>query len=150
MMRMSLSGALEVALTRNSAVAAVYREGARTLLSRSISTLARSMADQRRESAKEIEILRSGFGATIELDLDLADPDLLLAPVVASAIEDSVVLLTAMKRWESEDFELLAAIAGAALPASTEIAERVAALAEQARKRASWAQDHLDLLGIAG
>jgi len=159
-MRMPLSGALEVAMTRNSAVAAVYREASRRLLSRSISTLARSMEDQRRESGKELEALRSVFGSLIELDLDLADPDALRSPIVAPAIEDAAALLAAMERWESEDFELLAAIAGAAiagtaiaeaaLPASTEVAERVAALAEQARKRASWAQDHLDLLGISG
>ncbi|MDP3178775.1 MAG: hypothetical protein Q8M76_12795, partial [Spirochaetaceae bacterium] len=155
MMRMPLSGALEVASTRSSAIAAVYREAARKLLSRSISTLARSMEDQRRESGKELEALRSEFGSAIELDLDLADPDSLWGPIVPPAIEDAAALLTAMKRWESEDFELLAAIAGAAiaetaLPASTDVAERVAALAEQARKRASWAQDHLDLLGISG
>ncbi len=144
MVQLSYKAAIEALLARNSALIALYKEGAKSLLSRPVTSLALSMADQRRELGKELAALAQGQdpgAGPIELEAAPASP-------AAPAAGDASGLLSRMRDQESDDYELLTALSGALLPSSAELAERLAGLAEQARKRSSWAQDHLDLLGI--
>jgi hypothetical protein len=147
MLRMPLGAALEAVSARNNAIVAAYREGAHRLLSRSISSLCLSMANQRREFGKELAVLAELPGlknTETELEIEAAQ----LEQPTAWNVSDAKELLPRMQTCEIADYELLAVLAGASILQSTEAAERLAALAEQARKRASWVQDHLDLLGI--
>lgn len=141
----SYGAALDALLARNEALLVLYREGAKNLLSRSISSLAASMIDQRRELAKDVASLKrqvADAGAPIDFELTAST----LPPNPSG--EGAKGLLESMKKIEAEDYEFLSSLAGAVLPLSVEAAERLASLAEQARKRSSWAQDHLELLGI--
>jgi len=145
MVLVPLAAALDATSERNSALAASYKDGARSILSRSISSLALSMADQRRELGKTLLDLAAIAGtekAAAELETGLLD-----APRAWSGTE-ACDFLNFMVRAETSDYELLACLAGAFVPLSPDAAERLASLSEQARKRAAWAQDHLDLLGI--
>ena len=54
-----------------------------------------------------------------------------------------------MAAAEGAEHDLLSAAAGAALPASSEAAELLAAEAAAAQKRSIWAQDQLELLSLA-
>jgi len=148
MARITYGEALQSLSTRNDALALFYREGARSLLSRSMSNLAASIIDQRRELAKELASLaREEALAALPLEIEGTLPQ----PPSPAPSPDSRVesFLEGMLKMETEDYDSLSALAGAVLPRSVEAAERLAALAEQARKRASWAQDHLELLGIS-
>lgn len=147
MIQRTFKAVLEALSTRNAALIAVYKESAKNLLSRPAMSLILSMADQRREFGKELSslALSPGIGAEpLELEIR-ALPD--LAPP-RSPPGDVAELLKLAQKAESEDYELMTAVSGVVLPISPGIAERLAGLAEQARKRSSWAQDHLDLLGI--
>ncbi|HOX33904.1 MAG TPA: hypothetical protein PLB91_16355 [Spirochaetales bacterium] len=144
MVQISYKAAIDALLARNTALIALYKEGAKSLLSRPVTSLALSMADQRRELGKELAALarlQDPGAGPIELESAPAGPE-------APAAGDASSLLSRMRDQESDDYELLTALSGALLPSSAELAERLAGLAEQARKRSSWAQDHLDLLGI--
>ncbi len=141
----SLAVALEASSKRNASIATLYKEEAKTILSRSISSLALSLADQRKELGKallEFAGLDGTKAAVAELETRFLE-----APAGSPGIEPWDFLEFAI-RTESSDYELLACLAGAFLPLSSEAAERLAALSEQARKRSVWAQDHLDLLGL--
>ena len=144
---MLLGEALSAASARNAALVAAYKYGARNLLSRSVSSLALSMADQRKDlgrnlaSFADIPGVRDTFA---ELDLD---PER-LAPLAPWTPSDICEFLTRVRESESVDYEILACLAGAFVGLSSEAAERLALLSEASRRRASWAQDHLDLLGI--
>jgi hypothetical protein len=148
MTQMSYREALDALSTRNAGWASIYKESAKSLLSRSVSSLAASMADQRRELGRELAALALILpfdDAPLEIEMDLPAP-----PSPPIGAEEAIpALLGRMQKAEAEDYELLSALSGAVLPRSVDAAERLAALAEQARKRASWAQDHLDLLGIS-
>jgi hypothetical protein len=148
MTSMPLEAALAAVRLRNEALVGAYKDGARSVLSGPVSRLARSMADQRRELGKdlaELALLPGLQEAVAELDLD----PLLFEKPLPWNTADVNELLERMRSAEADDYLILACIAGAFVPVSTEAAERVAALAEQARKRSTWARDHLDLLGIA-
>ncbi|MDA8426395.1 MAG: hypothetical protein M0Z80_09690 [Treponema sp.] len=145
MMNVPLSSALETASKRNAVAAATYKAGAKSILSRSISSLALSLADQRRELGKVLLELASVGGA--ETVLAELEPKFLEGQAIPAGSDPCAFLEFAL-RVETEDYELLAALAGAFLPLSTDGAERLAALSEQARKRAAWAQDHLELIKL--
>jgi hypothetical protein len=147
LLKMPLGAALEAVSARNSAIITAYRDGAHRFISRSISSLILSMTEQRREFGKELAVLADLPGlkdAETELEIESFQLEL---PGLMKASE-ACGLLPQMQVHELADYELLAALAGATVALSTDAAERLAALAEQARKRASWVQDHLDLLGI--
>lgn len=147
MVKMSFRSAAEALSTRNATLLSSYKEAGRGLLSRSVSSLVASIADQRREMGKEIAslaIIPAIDGLEIEIDVEV---ERLKAKPVLDASE-ARALLGCIQCVETEDYELLTAVSGASLVGSVEVAERLASLAEQSRKRASWAQDHLDLLGI--
>jgi hypothetical protein len=103
------------------------------------------MADQRRELGKALLEFASIDGT--EAAIAELEPRFLDIPAIWPGAEPCDFLEFAV-RVETSDYELLACLAGASLPLSSDAAERLAALSEQARKRAAWAQDHLDLLGI--
>ncbi len=147
MTRMSIKACIEAFSARNAAVAGIYRDGAKGILSRSVSSLAASVGDQRRELGKDLAALEGAVAAPsteLEIEIDAAH----FAPPPQEAGGDPAGFLRLVRKIESEDYELLTAVSGAVLPTSIEVAERLAAFAEQAHKRSSWAQDHLDLLGI--
>lgn len=148
MTQMPYREALDALSARNAALASIYKESAKHLLSRSVSSLAASMADQRRELGRELAaltLLPSIDDTPLKIEMDFPD----FPPPPIETGEAISVLLGRMQRVEAEDYELLSALSGAVLPRSVDAAERLASLAEQARKRSSWAQDHLDLLGIS-
>ncbi|HUW39577.1 MAG TPA: hypothetical protein VMV90_01100 [Rectinemataceae bacterium] len=132
-------------MKRNASAAAIYKEGAKSILSRSISSLALSLADQHKELGKVLLELASVEGT--QTALAELEPEFLEQPATPASFE-ACAFLESARRIETEDYELLAALAGAFIPFSTEGAERLAALSEQARKRAAWAQDHLELLNL--
>jgi hypothetical protein len=150
MMWLPLSSALKEITTRNAAITAAYRDWAKRLPPGPVSTLAYSMAEQRIDLGKGLRDLagdQSIAGTRVEFDVDPASIAG-VEPFHGRVIEPKELLM-AMAEAETADHELLAALAGALLPASSEAAERLASEANSARKRAMWAQDHLDLLCMA-
>ncbi len=144
---MLLGEALGAASARNAALVSTYKYGAQSLLSRPITSLAQSMADQRKDLGKALALLAAIPGVRdtyAELDLD---PERLEAPPPWAAVS-ICDFLALVQDAETVDYEILACLAGAILPLSAEAAEQLASLSEQSRKRASWAQDHLDLQRI--
>jgi hypothetical protein len=112
------------------------------------------MAQQRHELGKVLGAI-SANASLPELEVEFeVDPSYLIG-VDAFRVEtfDGTVIglgdfLRKMAAAESADHELLAAVAGAILPASASAAESLAGEADAARKRCTWAQDHLDLLSM--
>jgi hypothetical protein len=141
---MLLAEALGAASARNAALVSAYKYGAHSILSRPVTSLALSMADQRKDLGKALSAMAALPGVRdtyAELDID---PIRLGAPPPWSAA-NACDFLSLVKEAESIDYEILACLAGAFLPLSPDTAEQLASLSEQSRKRASWAQDHLDL-----
>ena len=107
------------------------------------------MAEQRLALGKtlvEASVVLTLPDSEIEFEVDPASA--VSAATVAGAVGNPKVLLKMMTEAELADHELLATVAGAVLPASISIAERLASEAESARKRSVWVQDHLDLINI--
>jgi len=132
---------------RNEALIGLYREGARRLPPGPAGNLALSMAEQRRDLSKALSSLAELPGGRVEIELDesfaAAEPS--GEPVPA----DAAGLLSFIKKAEDADFERLSGLSGASLPISPAAAELLASEAGGAKKRASWAQDHLDLLDLS-
>lgn len=150
MVRLSMSSAIKEASSRNAAATAAYRDCARRLPPGPVSKLAASIAQLRAELGKTLAALagdRAALESEVELEAAL-DPFSGLDSPGGSPLELKT-LLKRMAEAEAADFELLAALAGAVLPASGEAAERLAAEAAAARKRSAWAQDHLDLIDMS-
>jgi hypothetical protein len=144
-----LGEALKSLQTRNDALIGAYREGARSLPPGPVANLATSMAEQRKDLAKTLASLSASpvCRAEIELDSDARIPAALaLAPMGA---RDAAGVLAFMRESEDSDFELFTALAGSAVAVSTQAAELFASAASEAKKRASWAKDHLELMGLA-
>ena len=145
MVSTTVATALETVSKRNSALAAIYTDAARSILSRSVSKLALSVADQRRELGKALVELAQVEGAGLA-NAEVEQIPLDQSPTWAGG--EICDFLQFMVKAESAEYELLSSLAGAFVVFSADGAERLASLSEQARKRATWAQDHLDLLGI--
>jgi hypothetical protein len=149
MSSLALSFALKELSSRNTVIAATYREWARRLTPGPVSRLAWSMAEQRLDLGKTLgEIAANRSLPEVEVEFDLAPAA--AAGVVASeaSLAEPRAILKKMSEAESADHELLAAVAGAIVPASGAAAERLASEAAQARKRSIWAQDQLELLSM--
>jgi hypothetical protein len=147
MTRLLLSSALKEISSRNAAIAASYRDWAKRLPPGPVSKLASSMAGQRLDLGKTLGEI-SADPSLVEMNVEFdSDPRSLAVwePSGGGRLEPKE-LLEKMAEAEAADHELLAAFAGAFLPASLAIAERLASEANSARKRSTWAQDHLDLL----
>jgi hypothetical protein len=149
MTRITLSSALKEISSRNATIAAAYRDWGKRLPPGPVSKLASSMAQQRFDLGK-ILVETSGDYSLPEIEVEFdVDPSLMTEKdTFDRAIYDSKELLKNMAEAEATDHELLAAVAGAVLPASSSVAERLATEADSARKRSIWAQDHLDLLNM--
>lgn len=108
------------------------------------------MAAQRQALGKALGEIAADRGlpeVEVEFDIDLVS--LMGFDNLASVSLEPKMLLAKMAEAEDLDHEILAALAGAVIPGSTAIAERLAVEADSARKRASWARDHLELLGLS-
>ena len=115
------------------------------------------MAEQRLELSKALGEISMEIGAILAASPDIEiefesgiSPAALIDGKSGSGESpaDPKDLLKAMAEIESGEHELLAALAGALLPLSSVLAERLAGEAASARKRSNWARDHLDLLGM--
>jgi hypothetical protein len=156
MTSLPFSSALKELGSRNSAIASAYREWARHLPPGPSSKLASSMAEQRLELGKTLgeiaaEIAAIGSLPELAVDFEIEPFPSTLGAVRAaagSAPSEPTEVLKRMAETEAADYELLAAVAGSVLPLSSGVAERIAAEAGFARKRSTWAQDHLDLLSM--
>jgi len=147
MSKIVLGEALRALLARNEALIVAYREGARNLPPGPVPNLAGSMVQQRRDLAKALTALAASPASYAEIDVD-SDPRSSEAPTPGGA-KDVIGLLGLMKEAEDADFERLTELAGSALPVSADAADLFASEANGAKKRASWAQDHLDLMSLA-
>ncbi len=136
---------------RNESLISLYRDRIKTIPPGPIGSLTASIAEQRRDLARDLSKILSSFeesplrSAEIEYDspLDTGVHD------IKTGSSDAIELLRFIKEAEDSDFERLSELAGAVLPISSAVAEFLAAEASGAKKRASWAQDHLDLLGLS-
>ncbi len=157
MKSLPISSALKELSSRNTAVLAAYRDWARRLPPGSASRLASSMAEQRLELGKalaeigsNVAVLASAPELEVEFEFDPSPSSVLegKGPSPGSVAEPKG-LLKAMAEIETVEHELLAAAAGAALPLSSVLAERLAGEAASARIRSIWAQDQLELLSMS-
>ena len=147
---MSLASALKVIITYNASIGAAYRDWARRLPPGPVSALASSMAAQRQELGKVLAgIGGDGSIPQVEVEFDINPSVMTSFEDLGTAVVEPKALLQKMVEAEAVDHEFLSALAGAILPASASVAETLADEANSARKRSSWAQDHLDLLGLA-
>lgn len=150
MISTSFAEALSAAKRRNEELAAIYREAARHLLSRSVSSVAASAADQRGELGEELEKLASSLPAGLAgRPLSLEEGLLGLGPKGAAQGDAALALLSRAQEAETEDSRLFALLAEAARSEEPDAAAELDAFSEQARKRAAWAKDHLDLLALS-
>ena len=150
MIRMFLSSAFKSLVSRNTAIAGAYREWAFRLPPGPVSKLATSMAQQRLDLGKVLaEVAGDRFLQETEVEFDIDSATLFGDADLATAKLEPKELLKKMAETEMNDHELLAAVAGAILPASSALAEKLAGEAASARKRSIWAQDHLELLEMA-
>jgi hypothetical protein len=102
------------------------------------------------EIAAEIASIHSFPEYEVEFEVEPSPAALIAGKASSSgAPAEPKDLLQRMAEAEATDYELLSAAAGAVLPFSSAIAERLAAEAASARKRSTWAQDHLDLLSMS-
>jgi len=146
---MAFASALKEIISRNAGIAAAYRNWALRLPPGPASRLAASMAQQRFELAKVLgAIYCSSSLPEVEVEFE-ADPSSFAGVgAFAAANIETMDFLRKMATAESEDHELLAAVAGAVLPRSSDVAQSLAGEAALARKRSIWAQDHLELLNM--
>jgi hypothetical protein len=140
-----LAEALKALLSRNDALIGAYRESAKALPPGPVPNLASSMAEQRKELGKALAPLASSAGNS-EIDIDSSA--LNVAASLPSRAKDPASLLRLMYDAENAEYERLTEFAGSALAISAQAAELLASEANAARKRASWARDHLDLMGL--
>jgi hypothetical protein len=150
MSSLSLPAALKELSSRNTVIAATYREWARRLPPGPVSRLAWSIAEQRLNLGKTLgEIAAEQPLGVVEVEFELVTPASAAGVVMGDAsLVDLRVILKKMSEAEAADHELLAAVAGAIVPLSGEAAERLASEADSARKRSIWAQDQLELLSM--
>jgi hypothetical protein len=149
MTELPLSAALKELVTRNELITAAYRDWGRRLPPGPVSRLAASMTEQRLDlgtALGEIPSIRVPLELEVEFELAPAAAAGYDAPSV-TALEPKD-LLRRMAEAEAAEHELLAALAGAILPSSTEAAELIAAQAAAAGKRSLWARDQLELLSL--
>jgi hypothetical protein len=142
-----LGEALKALLTRNDALIGAYRESARSLPPGPVANLATSMAEQRKDIAKTLAALSASPVCRAEIELD-SDAKITAASAPKGA-RDAAGVLAFMKDSEDSDFELFSDLAGSAVAVSAQAAELFASVANEAKKRAAWAKDHLELMGLA-
>lgn len=144
MITMSLAAILTEAGRRNAELSVSYRTASRRLVSRTLTGLAASAMEQRRKLGEELADLQASLAdREVSLEYPVSPTGL---PLEACG-DDTVALLTWFRDMEARERDLFAGLA--AQPGlDGDLASRLAAWAEQARKRASVASDHLDLLSL--
>jgi hypothetical protein len=149
MTSLALSTAIAELRSRNARLVAVYRESARSLPPGPVSRLAQSVAEQRLDLEKSLVQTASELGSSAAgVEFEIAPGEAAGSGAAAAALTDPQALLRLMAAAEEAEHDLLAALAGSILPASSAIAESLAAEADAARKRSAWAQDQLELLSM--
>ena len=149
MLNMPFPEALKELRSRNSAIAAIYRDWARRLPPGPITRLALSIAEQRRDLDKAFGEIAAKYGLQdIQVEFEIAPSEAVGASAEDSALSEPKAILKDIAAAEAADHDLLAAFAGAAVASSTDVAERLASEAASARKRSIWAQDQLELLNM--
>ena len=137
---------LEELRRRNDELATAYRNVSRRTLSRSLTTLAASAADQRKELGKTLADLADHLHGS-EAMAGLPELPQAASPSEAAASTDPGSLLRYFRDIEEGDRQFFAALAG--LPGlDVDLSARLAALSEEARKRAAIANGHLDRLSL--
>lgn len=150
MISVSFAEALSAARRRNEVLAGAYREAARHLLSRSVSSVAASAADQRGELGEDLAKLEASLPQSLSgMSLSLEEGLLRGAEAPAQAGDEAKALLSRVRDAEAGDRELFALLAASARTDSPDVAAELEAFSDQAKKRAAWAQDHLDLLALS-
>jgi hypothetical protein len=150
MSSLPLSLALKELSSRNTAIAAIYREWARRLPPGPVTRLTWSIAEQRLDLGKALgEISADRSLPEVEVEFETAPASAAGVYADAASLSDAKTILRKISEAEASDHELLAAVAGAVVSASGPVAERLASEASQARKRSIWAQDQLELLSMA-
>jgi hypothetical protein len=150
MTSVSFAEALSAARRRNEVLAGAYKEAARHLLSRSVSSVAASAADQRGELGEELAKLEAALPKSLsETRLSLEEGLLKGAELPAQGGDEAKALLSRVLEAETADGELFALLAAAARSSHPDSAAELDAFSDQAKKRASWARDHLDLLALS-
>jgi hypothetical protein len=149
MVKKSFSDALAELRSRNVSIAATYRDWGKRLPPGPATRLAMSLAEQRLDLGKALGEIASDYGLPgVQVEFELAPAEAPGAAAGNADISEPVEILKMMVSIEAAEHELLAAVAGAAVAASTEIAERLASEAASAQKRSNWARDQLDLLDM--
>lgn len=156
MISASFKDALAAAALRNTELTGIYKQTARTLLSRSVANLAKSAADQREELGENLDSFSRSLPADlaslkIELDGKLLKTGSEGVKAAAGGEDKKLLVaaLTHVQTAEDEDRELFSCLAKAASAGHPDAAAVLDAFSDQARKRAAWAQDHLDLLALS-
>lgn|GEM_PF-1167002 len=141
--------AVEQLRARNQSAAATYRDWARRLPPGPVSRLALSLAEQRADLGKTLTEISGEFSLrACRVDLEDSASGANLPAAGAADLSDSATVLKMAVAAEDADHEFLAALAGAAVAASAEAADRLASEADAARKRSTWAKDQLELLDM--
>lgn len=151
MKQLQFGAILDAASARNDGLAAFYASAAHHVLSRPLARFAAAVGEQRHDLARELEdllpLMRPDLALlAVELDEALfAGPESLTAPEMGAR-----ELAELIKGEEDRDRELFSLLAAKAAEKDRNLAETLAHVADAARKRASTAADHLDLLGMGG
>lgn len=146
MRRLSLYEVLHEAAARNSKLSTSYKEAARKSLSRPASSLASTAASQRHELGEELDGLLSKQGEKlqgIEVQIDQEFPQFV------PESEDVPQFIASIRDIERGEQLLFNSLGGQLGESESELQARFASFAEQARKRADMASDHLDLLALS-
>jgi rubrerythrin len=142
----SLGEALNRAQGRNAGLRDFYRDLARRSSQRSVAGLAATAAEQRDSLAEELsrlvaEAVRPENQTRVDLPVEAATA----APPKETG-GDPVETLSWIRDAERQDEGFFNTLASAAL--DRDLSQRLASIAEQAKKRADLARDHLDLLSL--
>jgi hypothetical protein len=149
MVKMSFPAALGELRVRNDKLSAAYREWGRRLPPGAASRLAASVAGQRKELGDYLaEASANRALSNVMVEFESSPSGATGHDAEPNLPPDQNDLLRRMAEAEEAEHELLAAVAGAVLPASGAVAERLASEADSARKRSFWARDQLELLGL--
>jgi hypothetical protein len=149
MLSLRLPFALKELSSRNTIIAARYRDWSRRLLPGPVTRLSASIAEQRLDLGKALmEVAADRSLPEIEVEFDVAPAAAAGVEGNETQLEEPKAILRRIAETEAAEYELLAAVAGAVLPASVPFAEMLAAEAASARKRSIWAQDQLELLSM--
>ncbi len=141
---MSLATILAEASSRNTTLLASYRTASRRLVSRTLTGLAATAIEQRRQLGEELTALQLGL---VDQGVNLDYPVFPKETLPEAGADETKAILAWFRDMEAAERDLFLALAGQP-GLEGDLAARLSAWAQQARKRASVASDHLDLLSL--